>query len=434
MVKLKRLKIHQYRNVRPGTELRFDDLRNLVLGKNGSGKTTLLGLIAAVSGHDFERLTDEEFDLEYEVSSELGVGTVALSNKRVELAPGRSQTAYRYTITVVESATGRLCQAIGTPDNTDLVEPGSASRTHRAISPYRRDFVWRLVAELGSLFFSSVGTTLFIHQPYSPFRFDESLDCFLAMTGRTSTTPGVESPHEAKVKLSVGEENSRNQPKQVTYQEEYFFPGSLAVELAHGLQDPRSVFELDASIRLGGGDTAMKLLTEAVSHLGYSRVAIHPSIKSEYASRDFKGRTFEIQGLTFSFTRKNGSVIHHDLLSFGQKRLMAFFYYLSCNDLYVVADELVNGLHRRWIEACMYALGERQAFLTSQNPLLFDYIEFDSVEQAQARFITCKTELVDGGEQLVWENMSRDHAELFFRGYEAELEGVGDVLINRGLW
>ena len=26
-VKLKHLKIHQYRNVRPGTELRFDDVR-----------------------------------------------------------------------------------------------------------------------------------------------------------------------------------------------------------------------------------------------------------------------------------------------------------------------------------------------------------------------------------------------------------------------
>jgi energy-coupling factor transporter ATP-binding protein EcfA2 len=60
-VKLKRLKINQYRNVRPGTELHFDDGVNLVLGQNGSGKTTLLGLLSMVCGWYFEELEDEEF-------------------------------------------------------------------------------------------------------------------------------------------------------------------------------------------------------------------------------------------------------------------------------------------------------------------------------------------------------------------------------------
>lgn len=82
----------------------------------------------------------------------------------------------------------------------------------------------------------------------------------------------------------------------------------------------------------------------------------------------------------------------------------------------------------------MTAIGERQAFLTSQNPLLFEYVRFESIEQVQSAFITCKTEIIDGAEQLVWQNMPREDAISFFRGYEADIESVGDILINRGLW
>jgi hypothetical protein len=100
----------------------------------------------------------------------------------------------------------------------------------------------------------------------------------------------------------------------------------------------------------------------------------------------------------------------------------------------VIADELVNGLHHGWIKACMDAIAERQAFLTSQNPLLFEYVEFGSIEQVQARFITCKSELVDDAEQLVWQNMPREDAARFYEAYTDEIEQVGEILITRGLW
>lgn len=160
-----------------------------------------------------------------------------------------------------------------------------------------------------------------------------------------------------------------------------------------------------------------------------------PTITREAKSSAFALRQFTIEGFTFHFTLEEGNVIHHDLLSFGQKRLFSFFYHLCCNEHFVIADELVNGLHHRWIEACMEAIGDRQAFLTSQNPLLFDYIpDFTSAEQVQSRFITCKTEVVDGAEQLVWQNLSQADAEMFFDAYCAEIEPVGEILITRGLW
>ena len=49
----------------------------------------------------------------------------------------------------------------------------------------------------------------------------------------------------------------------------------------------------------------------------------------------------------------------------------------------VIADELVNGLHHSWIEECIQAIGDRQTFLTSQNPLLLDYLSFASPEDVK---------------------------------------------------
>jgi energy-coupling factor transporter ATP-binding protein EcfA2 len=81
-VKLKRLKINQYRNVRPGTELHFDDGVNLVLGQNAAGKTTLLSLLSAVSRSAFEELSHEEFDLEYELICGLFSIVAQVSHRR----------------------------------------------------------------------------------------------------------------------------------------------------------------------------------------------------------------------------------------------------------------------------------------------------------------------------------------------------------------
>jgi len=81
MVKLKRLKINQYRNVRPGTELHFDDGVNLVLGKNGAGKTTLLGLVASITSNDFSLLQAEAFRIEYTLATDTCFVAISVESK-----------------------------------------------------------------------------------------------------------------------------------------------------------------------------------------------------------------------------------------------------------------------------------------------------------------------------------------------------------------
>jgi hypothetical protein len=69
---------------------------------------------------------------------------------------------------------------------------------------------------------------------------------------------------------------------------------------------------------------------------------------------------------SFAFRRPNNVELREEHLSFGQKRLLAFFYYLSLGGP-VIADELVDGLHFDWIEACVAAAPSRQQFFASQR-------------------------------------------------------------------
>ena len=100
--------------------------------------------------------------------------------------------------------------------------------------------------------------------------------------------------------------------------------------------------------------------------------------------------TLNFSDFRFMFEDHDGSVTRHDNLSYGQKRLLAFYYYLAASPLTVIADELVDGLHHLWIDAAITAIGDRQAFLASQNPLLLDHLEFDSAEQVASTFVTCR--------------------------------------------
>ncbi len=142
------------------------------------------------------------------------------------------------------------------------------------------------------------------------------------------------------------------------------------------------------------------------------------------------------QGLDFLFRRADGSQISHQLLSFGQKRLFSFLWYLAARgEMPVVADELLNGLHHDWIEVCLERLYERQSFLAAQHPYLLDHIPIESAEGVRKTFIRCKLERdPDGREQMVWRNFTPDEAERFFIAYQTGIPQVSEVLMTEGLW
>ncbi len=144
--------------------------------------------------------------------------------------------------------------------------------------------------------------------------------------------------------------------------------------------------------------------------------------------------TYLLGAATFQLRTKRGGAVSHELLSYGQKRLLSFLYYVACNDTFVVADELVNGLHHAWIEVCLDAIGERQAFLTSQNPILLDFLPPASPEEAERRFIRCVPEERGGRDVMVWRNLTPDEAREFCEEYAVGVQQVSELLRVQGLW
>jgi hypothetical protein len=161
---------------------------------------------------------------------------------------------------------------------------------------------------------------------------------------------------------------------------------------------------------------------------------ISMSLSVEGSRQEPDGLWWSFGRAEFLFSRARGVVFNHNALSYGQKRLLAFLYYLDANPKFVVADELVNGMHHDWIRASVDEIGERQAFLTSQNPLLLDYLPLESVEQIHKSFVQCRTEVVDGEPQIVWSNLATEDAAELFADYKVGIQPVGEILRARDLW
>lgn len=428
MVKLKRLKIDKYRNVRPGTELHFDDGVNLILGQNGAGKTTLLGLLTYVANSNFSALRGEALDLTYQIAAgdyeaeiHLRLNTDGLYSE---------DASYDYRAIISHASAPGPCVVSGDQSATRLrIEAESLDQQLPPNDPFHSGFFLDALDDLAATSaYARALRDLFV---FFAARFDESLDTFLAMTGRPSVTASAGTPPPSRLLVS------HTPGKGAHPLLRQFSPATLAslVIVAHEsvAGEIKTSSEVPSNLE-SEPSQALSFLSAAATAMGFSQAALKPEIKAITRSHSKVSERFDVLGFTFNFLRADGSTIHHDLLSYGQKRLLAYHYYLAATEYFVIADELVNGLHHRWIEACMDAIGERQAFLTSQNPLLFEYVRFDSIEQVQTRFVTCKTEVVDGVEQLVWQNMPYDDAVSFYRGYEADIESIGDILINRGLW
>jgi energy-coupling factor transporter ATP-binding protein EcfA2 len=413
MLKLRKLRIERFKNVLPGTEIRFSDGFNVLLGQNGTGKTTLLELISSVVRCDFSDLQGEDFAIEYEMAVEEVVIRVSLRNQRQEASdPLVPQERWRPSMAarIVETNGSEILLRV---ENGHLYvndEPVDEPRMGHLLTP---GLIALYIAEHG---LRAVSVPLVTN--FETVRFDESLDVFRMMLtpARALTVMHVlRSPPPLRILPDLNRIQS--------------VPRSL-----WGKLEPLYQKDPNAS-RFLFLDRDLAFLALAVRTMGFASGQAHIDVLAR-SSRSETVDYVELGNLTFRFQFEEGGVdmISHDRLSYGQKRLLTFFCYLDmCPDV-VIADELVNGLHHAWITAAVDAMGARQAFLTSQNPLLLDYLPVTSPEQVRSSFIFCRAERRDGRPRWVWENMSADDAAELFAAYEVGIEHVSEILQSRGLW
>jgi len=431
MVKLQWLQINRFRSVKPGTRLTFNSGYNVLLGQNGTGKTTLLNLVAAVVRSDFSEFRDVDFDLQYSLSSEVGIVTISVGNERKSpiLQPAvdsgrpssgshmevfgidvsRAETVLTSEVRL-ESRTSRSA-IIKTQGSAGTVQFVDGAIMHPAIS-FETGDSYALGSVVTVVLVNSQDKNHELFELISLFRefrlqrFDESLDYFKQLSGMDVEV--VRLPDGV-----IGYSKRRGSRE---------LHDALAALARDKWGEDRYVITHDL----------LPFLQKTIQLLNFE--SAEATIDLQESAHRKVGEWMKLSNLGFFFTHYGGWKISAKLLSYGQKRMLAFLYYLATVQSVAVADELVNGLHHRWIQAAIEALGQRQVFLTSQNPLLLDYLTFENPEQVRSTFILCRWEGAGSQARMLWENMTQEAAEDFFDSYKVGFQQVGELLQAKGLW
>ena len=423
--RLRRLKIERFRDVRPGTELRFGDRWNVLVGRNGTGKTTLLNLISMVLRDDLTPLQSEAFAIEYELALGSGITSVvrAVNSFKPAFAEG-SRRELDATVSIAMFDAGglrvlewRLAAAAssdsdGVRRGREIVDPNPLLRSRfrpLLLASAESDRTIELLGAEGR----SLGRNS------ECYRMDEGVSTFEVLAGsRGNNRVGIPSRASAV--------STPRSLKEVTGQSlaGHFVPTALVVRMMGLLSGVRASVEFD----LGGSEE----LDRCVDLLGRGRVVVvATSVSDDEDGGD--GPSFG----NFRFFSQHGAspLVPHEHWSFGQRRLLTFFWYLACNPDVIVADELVNGLHWDWIDACVDAIGSRQVFVSAQNPLLLDHLGFDSEEAVAHGFVLCRSASVgEGRTETVWTHPNPAQSAEFFRSYQNGVMQVHDILRTQGLW
>jgi energy-coupling factor transporter ATP-binding protein EcfA2 len=430
-MKLTKLKIHRYRGVAPGTELLFSPAFNLVVGRNGTGRTTLLELISRVLSSDFSGLIHEEFSLEYELAlAGMEIHVVARNEQRSG-APAPPRVSREGAKLVSLRAPELVAEFAPLIEATLRLEAPAARLVMRADASglfcevegqkgYARRMQWSALDR-------TVWTLLFMAAQYIDREMKERLKELLRRTF-------LLAPSRFDEALGMFEHIGRIQYAMEMRDEEVFPLGLMALPTwMPGWLRQRVEQEPPAeAIELRHDELPRSFLARFVAMAGFAAGKLRLEVVEK--------RTYENGGrvgfgeFSFHFTRPDGSELTQAQLGHGQKRLLSFLYYLDVNEDFAVADELASGLHPLWVAACLRELGERQAFLTSQSPLLFEHVSLGSTADFRTSLLLCGVGLHEGREQLVWSNPTAEQAERLSAAHRVGDLSLGELLRAHGLW
>jgi ABC-type lipoprotein export system ATPase subunit len=406
MVKLSRLVVNRFRNIRPGTTLKFRNGLNVLLGRNGSGKTTLLELISAAVTMDFSPLRNEAYDLKFD--AQFDADEVEAHVVSTPAPEGGFQRALDLKLKPhVEGADNLIVRVRDSEmtierNNTVIYDgPASFDGTKRPGMATLLDLV-RQVASRGTL--NQARTLVAASRLARARRFDEALDHFQTVIGDTAEIYLMPAEDGELVGIS------------------FMVPDWIIdVVAAQSARQSEGAFQIDVS----ASPTFARLLPRL--HARSASVLIEPVDEAPGGAKRFRCTRLILE-------HADGSRLDQTQLCFGQKRLLAFFWYLAASPHVVVADELTNGLDYQWVDLCLTEIGARQCFLSASHPLLVERLRLDTGEDVRRSFTLCQEMDRDTRPELVWEQLHEKSANAFFRSWKGGVQEFGELLRSKGLW
>lgn len=398
-MRLESLTINKFRHVKPCT-LEFADDLSVVLGKNGAGKTTLLKLIAAVCTLDFS-----EFKEELSVDAVLRFAEwqiqVVLGQTKMEAAQWsfpnlESQSiATSVRVTLTTDATAPFIVTLGSSESGKLhgETPVNAAQTLflQVFEALFKLFKSTRSAAVPNTVFDLLANWANLKTELQ--RFDESLGFFDWVTT------------DAMAFFSEGNENH------------HLIPDGL---LATWRKSPKPP---GATVKVATEKDCV-VLERWAALMSWTALSADIHLHSE------QNNITTYAGIRF-FASTPARKDRHQNFSYGQKRFLSFLYYAACQKHLLLVDELANGLHHEWIEICFAEMKGKQTIMSSQNPLIFDHLEFNDAAAVSKALILCSQN--EQGE-MVWENMHAESAAHFFTSYERGIRQVSEILREQKLW
>ncbi|HPH67472.1 MAG TPA: AAA family ATPase [Kofleriaceae bacterium] len=419
MLRLKSLRIDKLRKVQPGTILNFTGDKNLVLGKNGVGKTTLLEVIACAAKLEFSAFENEEIDVTVGLSGE---GAASLNAVNID-------ARFRHIKTAAEAS---LVDSIQEDAATFLALFIDVSVVHGA-STFKIEVAHGKI----SITENSEPVVVFDSGPYFVVMF-EAVNRLTSLLFEAQRT-GLANTFSSILKLLLGRKAlARLDESLDVVQRTMAEPVQLKLRDSNFVTINRpTVDDLRRALvdKANADSEQLSATSEVVEFLRLFAKLVGADLVKTIFNRKSRVEHYDSLILTFhnqNFSIQHGqSVTYFDQFSYGQKRLLAILQYLASNEEVVVADEITNGLHHEWIYFIVKKLEGRQCFLTSQNPVLLDFLTFTSAAETQNRLIRCEH---GPNGTLIWRNLTEQEANDFYTSYETGMQHVGEIMLKQGLW
>lgn len=377
MLIVRRLLIHSWRDVAPGTEVRPSAGVNLLIGGVATGKTALLWLVTMILRSDFGPLEDGPdntgYDIEYDIEY-IDLDKKCLMTVRRRYGAGRESAAESAALKLdIElQVDDRGYQCTFADGQIRMEHAGQVLASHSL--PMEDDLEplsWALIAIAGSgeaellASIGMVGDLLRGH--YRTVRLDEGLDVFRAVTGSANSACDA-----ASVQLR------HPLPPATIARLGSSVPGFASVQLAYQAQvrlkaQPEALTLIVKHDELPMFERLVRILGVTRMHLELTRVSSEP-LKEADATLYRYGRF----RFVFKFPDR-ADEIDHSSLSYGQKRLLALMYCLDADADHLIADGLPGGLPLDWLGDVLSTLlfdpsASCQAFLSHHDPQLLAHL------------------------------------------------------------